>query len=492
MRAESERGRRVGLRSSSSLGQDNLSQSNFSRREDSGPPIGGAADAGTTQPHTRGGISNSNRRSTPKKTGNWTDAALKAAIDAVTDQGMKVRCTARTFGIPSTSLRDHLFGKVVGRKRGTKTTLSQEEEEKLIEYCFKMQDLGHPLTSGQLRLKVAQATQTRDTPWSATGVPGKSWLRSFKARHPDLVSKKSQPLELNRARGLCPTTAITLYSNLANLYNTFKYPPAHIWNCDEFGVQASRSGGATVLAKLGSKNVHAIEPNSREHLSVLSCINAAEGKIPNFYILQGKYFLQDYVRKCEPNAVMAMQPNAWMTKWLFESWISHFIGTLKATTGIDESKRHLLILDGHTSHMTLEVVQVAMNSGLDIVSLPSHTSHALQPLDVSCFKPFKTAFRKIRDNWSLLNKGKKVQKTDLCEWTSLALDKALTPKNIQAGFKKTGIWPLNENATTNSMQPSAGFQEGQAGFVPTLEENSSNSSSSDEDEERSSQLQGQQ
>jgi hypothetical protein len=56
VRAESERGRRVGLRSSNSLGQNNLSQSNFSRREDFGPPIGGAVDAKTTQPHTRGGI----------------------------------------------------------------------------------------------------------------------------------------------------------------------------------------------------------------------------------------------------------------------------------------------------------------------------------------------------------------------------------------------------------------------------------------------------
>ena len=148
VRAESERGRRVGLRSSSLLGKNNLSQSNFSRREDFEPRIGGAADAETTQPHTRGGISNSNRRSTPKKTGNWTNASLKVAIDAVTDQGMKVRCAAHTFGIPPTSLRNHLFGKVVGRKRETKTVLSQEEEEKLIEYCFKMQDVGHPLTSG--------------------------------------------------------------------------------------------------------------------------------------------------------------------------------------------------------------------------------------------------------------------------------------------------------------------------------------------------------
>ena len=92
-----------------------------------------------------------------------TDATLKQAMDAVTDQGMKVRAAAHTFGILTTSLSDHLYGRVMGRKRGTKTVLSQEEG-KLFDDWFKMQDLGHPLTSGQLRLKVAMTTQTRETP----------------------------------------------------------------------------------------------------------------------------------------------------------------------------------------------------------------------------------------------------------------------------------------------------------------------------------------
>jgi hypothetical protein len=218
-------------------------------------------------------------------------------------------------------------------------------------------------------------------------------------------------------------------------------------------------------------------------VSMLSCINAEGGKIPNFYILKGTYFLQDYIKNCEPNGVMAMQPNAWMTKWLFESWISHFISILKETTGIDERNRHLFILDGHNSHVTLEVVTLAMNSGLDIISLPSHTSHALQPLDVSCFKPFKSAFRQIRDSWTLLNKGKKVEKSDLCEWTSQALEKSLTPKNIKSGFKKTGIWPLDDKAVTARMNPSEGFEEEQEGFDLTTAVQSSDSSSSDEGEE---------
>ena len=245
---------------------------------------------------------------------------------------------------------------------------------------------------------MAQATQTRETPWSAIGDPGKSWLRSFKQRHPELVNKKSQHLELAKARGLRPLTTASFYCNLKELYDTWNYPPSHIWNCDKSEVQTRRIGGASVLAKVGSKSVHTIEIDHREHLSVFSCINTDGEKIPNFYILKGTYFQQDYVKNCEVDVVMDIQPNVWMTKWLFHSWISHFIGSLRKTTKIDEENIHLFVLDGHNSHVTLEVVTSTMNSGLDIISLPSHTSHVLQPLDVSYFKPFKSAFRQIRDS----------------------------------------------------------------------------------------------
>ena len=335
--------------------------------------------------------------------------------------------------------------------------LKAREEKNLVDYVFKMQELGHPLTPLELRLKVATTTQTWETPWSASGLLGTGWLCRFRSRHPEIASRRLQGLEVARARSLCLATTETLYGNLEILYKTHNYSPDHIWNSDESGVQASRSGGATVLARRGSRSVHSIEPNQREHLSVLSCINAGGGHIPNFYILKGIYFREDYITNCEDGAVMGMQANAWMTRWLFESWISHFIECLKQGPGIDLQNRHILILDGHNSHVTLEVVRILMESGLDIVSLPSHTSHALQPLDVSCFKLFKTMFRKIRDRWSLRSKTKAVDKRTLCEWTSHALQIALTPKNIMSGFRATGIWPLDRQATKHVMTPSEGY-----------------------------------
>ena len=79
-------------------------------------------------------------------------------------------------------------------------------------------------------------------------------------------------------------------------------------------MQAKRSGGATVLAEQGSKSMHSIKPDQCEHLSVFSCINAANGYIPNLYILKGTYFLQDYISRSEKGVAMGMQSNAWMTK----------------------------------------------------------------------------------------------------------------------------------------------------------------------------------
>ena len=263
------------------------------------------------------------------KNGNWSNDSLQAAMNAVTDNGMPLRQVDRFFGVPTTSLRDHLYGTTRGRHKGIAPTLKSHEEKKIVNYVFKMQDLGHPLTPMQLWLKVAVATQGRSTPWSAFGVPGKRWLRRFRRRHLQVVYRHSQGLEITRARALNPTTAETLYANLEFLYSSYKYPLTHIWNCDESTVYAGRSSGAIVLAKRGNRSVHSLESNQREHLSVLSCINADGGSIPNFYILKGSYFLEDYIARCEPGAVMGMQQNVWMTRWLFESWISHFLEYLK-------------------------------------------------------------------------------------------------------------------------------------------------------------------
>jgi len=59
-----------------------------------------------------------------------------------------------------------------------------------------------------------------------------------------------------------------------------------MWNCDEFGAEASKDGGRFILSKRGVKNVHKIVPDQREWLSILACINAKGETLPIFFYFQ--------------------------------------------------------------------------------------------------------------------------------------------------------------------------------------------------------------
>jgi hypothetical protein len=84
--------------------------------------------------------------------------------------------------------------------------------------------------------------------------------------------------------------------------------------------------------------------------------------------------------------------------------IPFFFLKVNIPSGILLRNRHIHIFNGHGSHVTLEAIEQTETFKLDMVTLPSHTSHALQPLDVVCFKPFKIAFRKEK-NTTMINRN---------------------------------------------------------------------------------------
>jgi hypothetical protein len=96
-----------------------------------------------------------------------------------------------------------------------------------VQYLLKMQDLGYPLTVGDLQLKVEEITETRVNPFT-NNIPRAGWLRWFRRRHLELVLCSSQGLEVNRARGLCPENVRSFYHNLLILYDLHKYGPGKI------------------------------------------------------------------------------------------------------------------------------------------------------------------------------------------------------------------------------------------------------------------------
>lgn len=94
-------------------------------------------------------------------------------------------------------------------------------------------------------------------------------------------------------------------------------------------------------------------------------------------------------KRYKPQATMAMHERKWMTSYLFSTWISHSTQSVERLGGILLKEQHLLLMYGYTCHVTLKVVLETKSTRLDLHMLPSHTSHVMQPLDCSIFKPIK-------------------------------------------------------------------------------------------------------
>ena len=156
------------------------------------------------------------RKKGPKKRVAWSDADLQDAIKAL-DTGYTFGKVSQAFNIPKSSLRDHYLGKRISRKIGGKGVLTKEEDEALCKYVLDMAEIGLPLTPIQLQQKATKITQERPTPFT-NGMPGRSWLKWFLHRHPEILFRSSQILDQKRARALNSNTTKRFYQNLSDLY----------------------------------------------------------------------------------------------------------------------------------------------------------------------------------------------------------------------------------------------------------------------------------
>ena len=106
----------------------------------------------------------------------------------------------------------------------------------------------------------------------------------------------------------------------------------------------------------------------------------------------------------------------------------------------------LLFFDGHASHITLYVIDLAQENDVVLFCLPPHTTHALQPLNVSVFKSLKPYFSKAVKAVSFMKRDFIVSKRELARVVKQPFKKAFSISNIKAGFEKWGVYPYNPDA----------------------------------------------
>ena len=110
----------------------------------------------------------------------------------------------------------------------------------------------------------------------------------------------------------------------------------------------------------------------------------------------------------------------------------------------------MLIMDGHGSHTkNLDVIKKARENNVILISLPSHCTHKLQPLDIAFFKSMNTYYDQEVQAWLRRHAGRVVTELQVAEIFSAAYGKAATVQNACNGFRKAGIVPFRRDLFTD-------------------------------------------
>lgn len=191
---------------------------------------------------------------------------------------------------------------------------------------------------------------------------------------------------------------------------------------------------------------YASQDGNREFISLLACISATGVALPPALIYKGDSgTLQNtWVEDLAPEAAahFAVSSNGWSCNALGLHWLEAIFQ--RHTSQVAGRARRLLIVDGHSSHVNLRFIDLCDSMRILLLILPSHSTHRLQPLDVSLFAPLARYYTNGLNTLMTSSLGM-VSMSKRAFWSVFwpAWQEAFSEKNITSGFRKTGIWPYN-------------------------------------------------
>ena len=420
------------------------------------------------------------RNKKPSREPNCPDK-LKVAVELVVKDNFTLRKASERTGIAFQTIARYVDkyrkkdGDIDYEPVFKSTILDDRMEQEMVQYITKCSKMNYGLTlsdARKLAFDLAEANSVKMPPnWVREKMAGRDWISSFMKRHP-LSLRKPEGCSLARNTAFNRENVGRFYQNLKEVYEKYAAfsDGTRVYNLDETGITTVATPPKVISAK-GQRQVAQVQAAERGSLvTVCSIISAAGTALPPAMIFPRKNFVQRMIAGAPPGTLGLAAQSPWMTGELFVQVLHHFVNF----SGSTKDNPTLLILDNHQSHLAPEVLQLAKQHGVVLLTLPPHCTHKLQPLDVGVFGPFMTYYNQAISNFHMNHPGQRVDIYNLAEFVGQAHQKSMTPKNIQSSFQKVGIVPyrddvfteddfLTELQSTNSEMTEEVTAEGSAG-----------------------------
>ena len=390
-------------------------------------------------------MSNQSRKGEKRR--QWDQENMDMALAEVRSKSKTASEAAKYYKIPRKTLTDRISKNIKDdcKAGDAGTYLSDEHELSLCSYIEYMAKRGFPLTISQVMMYAWVIDKTKGKNKFGEKGPCYGWWLGFKARHPE-SAKLRKPDSLDRGRALFSTVdnLRTYFQLLKSVLDEgdFWTRPQDVYNCDETVVDLNKSAQKVVVPRR-FRTSHSRQVASSEHVTIHCCVSAAGNTVPPFIIYKAAFPGGNYTAGGPDGALYGKQKTGFMDSELFVKWFKKlFIPHARPT----EDRSVLLLVDGHSSHCSPEVIQTARENNVILLALAPHTTHLCQPLDVAVYRSFKIQLSKTVKIGQALRGDLWISKSNVARIIKQPFEASMTIQNIKAGFRKCGIFPYNPNA----------------------------------------------
>lgn len=369
---------------------------------------------------------------------NYNPVYLENAIREV-KRGCSIRQASEHFAVPYTTIQNAIT-KRYKFKLGRQPCLSEEEERQLVDGMLVCANWGFPLQSTDVRniVQMYLNNSGRVEKRFKDNRPGLEFIRGFMKRNEALTVRLSENVKRARA-DVTRATIETYFKNLA--ISLEGVPATNVVNYDETNF-TDDPGQVRVIVKRGVKHAERIKDTSKTSISVMMAATADGNLLPPYTVYKAKHIYPTWIEGGIPGAGYNRNQSGWFDLTMFQDWF--FTILLPYFKKLDGPK--VMVGDNLSSHLSPLVIKQCQDNDIRFVLLPPNSTHLCQPLDVAFFRPMKIAWRQVLDKWKTTNRGV-LPKAEFPKLLKEAIDKIglKVEANIKAGFKKTGIFPLDSS-----------------------------------------------
>jgi 4-hydroxybenzoate polyprenyltransferase len=358
-----------------------------------------------------------------------------------------IRAIARDYNVPFSTLQYHLQqGDMIGAVHKEQMRLSEDEEHWIADWILQEDHQGRAPSIQRVRQLVVLLLHARGD----ENPLGKNWITGFKRRNPQVQTMMGTRIENARFDCATPEAINQFYNTLQHTKTTHKVIDANIWNMDECGTAIRASTNSRVMADSRKRRTRCKALGNRKWVSIIECISALGMKITPLVIFKGASVQAQWFPVSNiPRWHYTHSINGWTSNQHGIDWLKRVFAPQTAPDNPNEYR--ILICDEHGSHVTVDFIYEAYLHKIQVVFLPPHTSHILQPLNLTVFSNIKRQYRAEVEALNMLDNDLQIKKRHFIECYNKARC-SLTPGTIINGFRCTGIVPFDPQRTLTSSQ----------------------------------------